>query len=190
MVRDHEGVTGQMGGEKLRELILYICHRCEGDDTFGAVKLNKILFYADFGAYVLHEHSITGEEYQALDHGPAPRRLVPVRESLIAEKRLIVREKDYHGNRQFKPIALDSPDLTLFTAEEIAYVDDLIARFWGTNAAEISEKSHGFLGWRLAERGETIPYKLALIGYREPTLSDFEIAKRLEPIARSYLQSE
>ena len=33
---------------KLRELVLYICYLSEGDNSFGKVKLNKILFYADF----------------------------------------------------------------------------------------------------------------------------------------------
>ena len=39
--------------EKLRELIVYISDRCETDETFGAVKLNKILFLADFNAHLI-----------------------------------------------------------------------------------------------------------------------------------------
>ena len=33
---------------KFRELILNISEQSEGDSTFGAVKLNKLLFYIDF----------------------------------------------------------------------------------------------------------------------------------------------
>ena len=34
--------------KRLRELILFIAERCLNNPTFGAVKLNKILFFADF----------------------------------------------------------------------------------------------------------------------------------------------
>jgi hypothetical protein len=37
--------------EKLRELILYVSTLSKDDDNFGATKLNKLLFYADFLAY-------------------------------------------------------------------------------------------------------------------------------------------
>jgi len=38
--------------EKLRELILYLADNSNGDESFGALNLNKHLFYADFYAYV------------------------------------------------------------------------------------------------------------------------------------------
>jgi len=37
--------------EKFRELILYIARKSEDDPKFGAVKLNKILFFSDFAAF-------------------------------------------------------------------------------------------------------------------------------------------
>jgi len=33
---------------KFKELILYVADKCSDDPDFGAVKLNKILFYSDF----------------------------------------------------------------------------------------------------------------------------------------------
>jgi hypothetical protein len=57
---------------------LLIATRSEGDEPFGAVKLNKLLFYADFFAYVKFGECITGQEYQKLAQGPAPRRMLPV----------------------------------------------------------------------------------------------------------------
>ncbi len=49
---------------KLRELVLYLATLSEGDATFGKVKLNKLLFYADFNAYLKFGKPITGHEYQ------------------------------------------------------------------------------------------------------------------------------
>jgi len=65
--------------EKLAELILYVCHKSEADERFGATKLNKILFYSDFAAYRQLGQPITGADYQNLEEGPAPRKLPPIR---------------------------------------------------------------------------------------------------------------
>ena len=72
--------------EKLRGLILHICIRSEDDEAFGAVKLNKLLFFSDFLAFVRLGKAITGQEYQKLDHGPAPRRML-----------LVIREMERSG---------------------------------------------------------------------------------------------
>src|SRR6266498_2034018 len=66
--------------ERLREMILYICAKCADDPAFGATKLNKILWFSDFLAYFQRGVPITGVAYQRLSRGPAPKRLVPVRE--------------------------------------------------------------------------------------------------------------
>ena len=48
--------------EKFRELLVYVSKKCEDDPTFGAVKLNKILYYADFAAYRQGGKPITGAQ--------------------------------------------------------------------------------------------------------------------------------
>ena len=173
--------------KKLKELILYICFKSETDESFGATKLNKILFYADFLAYIRLGKAITGEEYVALSQGPAPKNLIPIREELVNEKRLAIRKRDYYGKNQQKPIALDAPDLSLFSPTEIAFIDDLIEKVRDMNATEISNLSHSFMGWRLAEEGEQIPYEVALVGSRHVTERDSEIAQMLEPVAQKYI---
>ena len=54
------------GEEKLRELIIYISDKCIDDETFGAVKLNKILYLSDFDHYAKYGIPITGLPYQSL----------------------------------------------------------------------------------------------------------------------------
>ena len=51
--------------KKFCELVLYIAKRSEDDPRFCAVKLNKIMYYSDFGAYRRLGQSITGANYQA-----------------------------------------------------------------------------------------------------------------------------
>ncbi|HLG36700.1 MAG TPA: type II toxin-antitoxin system antitoxin SocA domain-containing protein, partial [Nitrososphaera sp.] len=69
--------------EKLENLILYISLKSKRSKTFGAIKLNKILFFSDQKAYVEMGRSITGQEYQALKQGPCPRRMKPVQDQLV-----------------------------------------------------------------------------------------------------------
>lgn len=68
---------------KLTELLLYVAKRTQHDSTAGAAKLNKYLYFADFAAMRKLGHAITGAQYQKLAHGPAPRRLLPLRDQLI-----------------------------------------------------------------------------------------------------------
>ena len=52
--------------QKFKELVIYIAGRCESDPYFGAVKLNKLLFFSDFFAYAKLGNPITGAEYMKL----------------------------------------------------------------------------------------------------------------------------
>lgn len=164
---------------KMAELILYISDRSQLDPAYGATKLNKILFYADFLHYVKHGRSITEQEYMRLDKGPAPRRLVPVRSDLIAAGELVVRDQPYGSFQQKRPIALRDADLTEFGGEEIAMVDSVIQILWGKSAKDVSDLTHRFDGWKLAADRETIPYPTALISDVEPSEEDYDFAREL-----------
>lgn len=163
---------------KLGELILYISEKSGGDDRFGATKLNKLLFFADFSAYWQLGRPITNQAYFRLSEGPAPRRLLPVRKDLEDAGDLVVSDRTYHGRSQKRTVPLRSADLSMFRADEIAIVDQLIEDFWGLNAREISDLSHRFAGWKLAADQENIPYQAAFISSRP--LTDAEKRYALE----------
>lgn len=165
--------------QKMAELILYISDKSQFDKPYGAIKLNKILFYADFLHYAKHGKSITGQDYMKLNQGPAPRRLLPIRKRLEAAGELVVREIPYRTKRQERPIALRTADLTGFNGEEIAIVDAVVTLFWGMSAKRVSDLSHRFVGWKAAEYKETIPYEMALISRYEPTEEDLALAVEL-----------
>ena len=169
---------------KLRELILLIATRSEGDKPFGAVKLNKLLFYTDFLAYLNFGEAITGQEYQKLPQGPAPRRMLPVLKKMIDKEDLAIRRHDYYGKDQQRAFALTPPDMGRFNFAEIELIDRVVEMFWGKNASEMSAISHQFLGWKLAAMNETIPYSVALVGSREPTAEEQKRGLALESLAR------
>jgi Protein of unknown function (DUF4065) len=173
--------------EKFRELILFICRESEGDEKFGATKLNKLLFYADFIAYTTLGKAITWHRYQKLGKGPAPRALKPILQKMESAREVAFAKRDYFGKVQHRMLALRDPQLGLFTAEEINLVIKLIRRFWEKNATGISLDSHDFLGWKLAAAGEDIPYEAALVSRVKPTDAARKRAAELEPLARECL---
>ncbi len=165
--------------EKFRELMLYIADKSVDDPGFGATKLNKLLFFADFLAYSDLGRPITGAEYQKLEHGPAPRHLLGVQRELEAEGAATVTPQQRYRFTQHRLTALRKPDLSVFSAAEIALVDEVLQLLRGATAVEVSRISHNWsVGWDVAEAGETIPYETAFWTMVPPGESDIEAAQR------------
>lgn len=149
--------------ERLRELILHISEKCAGDSSFGATKLNKLLFFADFQSFFEYGEPITGAEYQKLPMGPAPRQLVPVRDAMEAKGEIKIEKlATYFNRQQHRCIPQRSADLSGFKGRDIELLDMVIQRFWGTNARDISELSHQ-RAWRIAKENESIPYEAVFL---------------------------
>jgi hypothetical protein len=172
---------------KLRELIIYIASLSEKDDAFGAVKLNKLLFRADFNAYLQTGKPITGVEYFALENGPAPRTIKKLLSFMERRGEIAVRKKDYFGKEQHRVLPLRSPDMSRFSVDEVNLVFRLIQRYWGESGTSMSNESHEFLGWSSAKLRETIPYSVALVSNREPTLDEIRRGLKLQPMAEECL---
>lgn len=164
---------------KLKELILYIAEVSQKDQRFGAVKLNKILFWADFEAYRRLGNSITGAEYQHLPEGPAPRQLLPARRQLEEDGSLEMTERPFHSYVQTVPQVKRTPNLRLFTPEEILIVDEVVEMLRSYTGADVSEISHREWGWRLTNDGETIEYRTAWLSPMALTEAQTEKAQQV-----------
>lgn len=175
---------------KFKELVLFISDRSEGDPRFGATKLNKLLFYADFLSYLHTGKPITGHSYQRLKNGPAPKALVPILRQMEAEECLAIRESSYHDKVQKRTIALRDPNTEVFSGPEIDLVTRLIDENWGRNATAMSGLSHRFIGWKAASDGEVIPYETAMVHRRKATRREARIAKELDSVAKECLAQD
>lgn len=163
--------------EKFKELICYVAKQSEDDPAFGSIKLNKILFYADFAAYRNLGQPITGACYQKLREGPAPRELLVARDELIASGDVRIEERPYFTGvqKRLEVSARRVPDREIFEPYEVEIVDSVIHAFYGKTAREVSDFSHREPGWALAEDRETIPYETAWIS-ADPLDQDAEEA--------------
>lgn len=162
---------------KLKELILYVAARMESDKHVarGRIKLAKLLWRADFGAFWKLGAPITESEYHADRLGPVPaRELLATRDLETAGRLEWVNEWD----RQQIPIANGQADLNLFTAAQIALVDDQLDRYRYVTAAAMVQEAHEFPGWKHAWRGgkgDRAPVPLASVFWDDRTvLEDWE----------------
>ena len=106
---------------RFKELVLYASERAADHPRFGSTKLNKILFFSDFEAYLRLGRSITGAEYQKLKRGPAARMFPVLVGEMESDREIeIVRRKviDYYEE---VPVLKESrPNPSVFTEEERA----------------------------------------------------------------------
>ena len=177
------GTPGDDSDRRLGELMLYIADRCSGDRYLGAIKLNKLLYFADFIAFAHRGQSITQAEYMSLPLGPVPRRLKYVRENMQADGSLTTRESSVYKHTQKRIVPLRDADLGVFDGWEIALVDELIDLCEGQSAHDMSELSHDRV-WEIAgiDRGP-IPYEAVFISLQTPT--PYDIAKSHELITEA-----
>jgi hypothetical protein len=160
--------------------MLYLAKESESDPHFGATKLNKMLFYADFMFYGIHGRSITGATYQRLDKGPAPRQLLRYRTELVETGRAELVEKTVFNRRQKRLVARGDVDTAQFSGPELDFVRDIIEVFTDHNALQISELSHvDSFGWQVAGDREEIPYEAVFLSSDGPTASDIRLGQEV-----------
>jgi hypothetical protein len=169
--------------EKFKEMILCIVEKSKKDERFGAVKLNKILYYSDFIAYRNLGHSVTGATYQHLGEGPAPKEFLQAKEELEQEKLVNTEYRPYFNRVQHRLVAKRSCNKGLFSSDEMDIVDIVIKALWEFNGTEVSLQSHKEYGYKLTEEGETIPYSSAYFS-SQPLDADQEMLGR--EIANKY----
>ena len=171
------------GEEKLKELIIFISDNCVNDPTFGATKLNKILYYSDFQHYARYGVPITGLAYQSLPKGPAPRRMRPIRDQLEKEHQIIIKKEevliDGKQQKRHRVVPSREANLNIFSPSEIAMVGHYINAFWEWSAEDVSDSTHG-KAWEVAGQGRDIPYESVYLSDEEMTRSDILRARELD----------
>lgn len=150
------------GQRRLREAILYVAKACREAPFFGLVKLNKIIWRADFESFTQRGQPVTGRQYQKLKQGPAPVEMLPVLNELQAEGHLEVRRIQQGQYYEQRPVALSEPVLTYFSKQDLEHFDRAVSVYWSLTAKEVSEVSHG-IAWKTREDGEAMPYESAYL---------------------------
>lgn len=164
--------------DKTKALILYICEKLKGERTFGAIVLNKVLYFVDNLWYQNNASTITGFKYVKQTNGPTPKpnQFLAIRQSLIDDKQLTIEPRKYFGRDQKFHRALKQPNISLFTADEISFIDEVINEFRDTNATIASLMTHELLAWKIARPTEELPFHTFLLSEADLTEHDIDWA--------------
>ncbi len=132
---------------KLTEMIVFFAEKCKPWKT----KLNKLLFYADFGHFKNHGFSISGANYRAINMGPVVNNYNSTFE-YIAEKdfvdiHCIEFDQGVYGE-QFVSNSIKSFNKDLFSEAELNTLKKVNERFIHTSTKEIIEISHSEEVWK------------------------------------------
>ncbi len=160
--------TPQLNQHKLDGLVLYISERNFGDEHYGKTKLHKQLWMSDFRHFELTGESITGAQYIHKQFGPFCRPLDASLRRLEDTGGLAIRLRERFAYVQQRPVAHRRPDLSRFTAEEIATVEDILWETRDMSALQLTQRSHLHPGWLLTDEGDEIDYEYARIPINEP----------------------
>jgi uncharacterized phage-associated protein len=146
---------------KFNQLVLYIAKRSEDDPRFGAVKLNKLLYYMDTRSYLELGKPITGAVYRHLPAGPVPYDIMEAKRQLVDAGHARIEWQPYFNYRQERLVALQCAEISWLSEHERQIVDEVFDQLWEYNGTELSNISHREWGWQLTGNYENIPYELA-----------------------------
>jgi hypothetical protein len=149
--------------EKFKEMVLYVASRLAGDPSNGSIKLNKALALSEFLHYKRFGTPIAGAVYVREPYGPAPRGMLDIQRELTdaGDAALVV-----VGFPQTQKMLFPErePDLSEFSANEIATIASIVDLLADKTAMQSSDLAHEMLlGWQIAPDKEIIPYSTVFL---------------------------
>ena len=141
---------------RLKNIMLYIIGLC-GEVFY--TKMNKLLFYADFMAYRTSGYALSGLSYKAIDYGPVPERW----DRVYSQFDEILQEPRSYGDKEGSVLTTTAKaDLSIFTPEELLFLEQVCARFADCTSSDMTRISHEESAWIDYVRGyERISFESA-----------------------------
>lgn len=130
--------------EKLANMIIFFAEKTQAWKT----KLNKLLFYSDFGMFKTYGQSISGFRYAAIDLGPVPNNFNSLYDFLDKENKISI-EYTYFSAGIGELIKKSQMEFypQLLSPEEIEVMNKVLVRFSDTSTTDIIEISHNEKAW-------------------------------------------
>lgn len=155
--------------KKFKEVLLYILGKVGAKPNVGETVLYKLLYFIDFNYYEKYEEQLIGATYIKNHHGPTPIEFQAIINEMIENKEIEVIKSKYFQHLQKKYLPHLEPDLSVFNANEIKVIDDVLQKLSGMNASTISEYSHHDIPWMVTPERQKIDYESVF--YRTPAYS-------------------
>jgi len=153
----YEGLNEYSGYRRLDliKIAHLICFFSQAMELY-KTKLNKLLFYTDFGTYKRRGCSVSGLTYRAVQFGPVPADFGGLYVKLLEAELIEMEEKLISGNYTeiFKSLITFNPDL--FDAEELAVMEQVVQKFRNVTSKNIVEMSHQEKAWLENEKDKQL----------------------------------
>lgn len=144
---------------KFKEVLLYVLGRVGGKPHVGETVIYKLLYFIDFDYYEKYEEQLIGATYVRNKYGPTPVEFGKVVERMEQDSDLVRVKSKHFQYQQRKYLPLREPDTSVLSGQELALIEEVLARLGDMNASQISAWSHGDLPWRATEPGCAIEYE-------------------------------
>jgi uncharacterized phage-associated protein len=152
--------------EKLIAAIAYITR----NRAVGKVKLFKLLYLADFTAYVELGEPITGEVYENFEMGPVPVTLWKNFDRITKNCVDIELVDTGLPQPEQQMRAKSDLDFGILSQSQQALLDRIDQMYGHMSGADLKRLTHQEVPYRATKRGEMIPYYLAAYrNVRKPT---------------------
>ena len=152
-----------------RQVILYVLGRVEGKPNVGEAVLHNLFYFIDFDYYEKFEENLMGETYIKDGYGPTSVNLTRILDCMEEEGAIQKTEQVYHNYSQIRYLPTGRSDTDLLRARDIEHIEQVLDRFSGMSAAELSEYLHNDIPWKCARYGKPIPYETVF--YRDDRYS-------------------
>jgi len=123
------------------QVILYVLDRVEGKPNIGEAVLHKLFYFIDFDYYEKFEENLMGETYVKNGDGPTSVNLTRILRCMEEEGTIRKTERVYHNYGQQSCLTTGRSNTDLLRARDIEHIDQVLARFSGMSAPELSEYS-------------------------------------------------
>jgi len=146
-----------MSPERTKAALHYVIFKAQdARQPLGSVRLNKIVFCADVEAFDKRLEYITEGKYIKRPNGPMidgfPFLIMEMKkEGLISEE---IKETEIYDIREYTSLA--EPDVSMFSAEEIALLDRFTLEICNEPANAASNKTHNHI-WEIGEMDAPLP---------------------------------
>jgi hypothetical protein len=165
--------------EKFKDAMHYVIASAGDHPGFGAIKLYKVLWFADAKNYLVKGEPITGEEYVRRQFGPVPKHALQTRTELENEGRIRVWEDRFFDRPVTRFKAKRPASTSRLAPDELTTLNYWIKHIDEDHTStSIGDESHDY-AWEIASMGETIPLFAFLASrLRDPTEDELAKARR------------
>lgn len=155
--------------EKFKEVLLYVLGKVGAFPNVGKTVLFKLLYFIDFDHYERYEEQLIGATYQKEAYGPLPVEFATIVGRMIKDGELQEIRGKYFDHEQIKYLPLRKPNLDDFNANERGTIDEVLKKYGGKSATEISDIAHRDTPWKVHDMHDIIDYESVF--YRDAAFS-------------------